>query len=261
MFDGSVEIMVHRRILTNDSITNSLAEPLNETAFGQGLVVRGKHLLIVDSSEKSAFLHRTNAQQFYMQPTPTFALTNLSYTNYSAGYRQTWSALADEMPRNLHLLTLDQLAPTQFLVRVEHFFELNEDATYSQPIEFDLQQLLHSLGEIADVTEMVLTANMPLSQLNRLNWTTTENESSHWNAMGEFFAWTCCAFLFCTIRNNFSEGYKSYSEPNADQNLSGYCTMIISSWQSLFHLFNLMPVSQEHISIIANKNSEMVLPF
>ena len=121
IFDGSVEIMVHRRILTNDSITNSLAEPLNETAFGQGLVVRDKHLLIVDSPEKSAFAHRTNAQQFYMQPIPTFALTNLLYVDYSASYRQTWSALVDEMPRNLHLLTLDQLALKQFLVRVEHY--------------------------------------------------------------------------------------------------------------------------------------------
>ena len=183
--DGSVEIMIHRRILTNDSITSSLAEPLNETAFGQGLVVRGKHLLIVDSPKTSALVHRTSAQQFYMQPIPTFALTNLSYANYSASYRQTWSALEDGMPRNLHLLTLDQLAPKQFLVRVEHYFELNEDTTYSQPIEVDLQQLLHSVGQITDLTELILTGNMPLSEMNRLNWTTNENESSHWKAMGK----------------------------------------------------------------------------
>ncbi len=184
--DGSVEIMVHRRILTNDSITGSLAEPLNETAFGQGLVVRGKHLLIIDSPNNSARLHRTNAQQLYMQPVATFALTNMSYADYSANYRQTWSALVDTMPRNLHLLTLDQLDLKQYLVRVEHFFELNEDTVYSQPIEVDLQQLLHSLGEISDFTELILTANMPLSELNRLNWTTTENESSHWTPMGKF---------------------------------------------------------------------------
>jgi lysosomal alpha-mannosidase len=185
--DGSIEIMVHRRILTDDPITASLAEPLNETAYGKGLVVRGKHLIVIDRPENSASIHRTAAQQLYMQPISTFALTNLSYVNYSANYRQTWSALVDTMPRNLHLLTLDQLSPKQYLVRVEHYFELNEDATYSQPIQVDLQQLLTSLGEITDVNELILTANMPLSEMNRLNWTTMENESSHWKATGEFY--------------------------------------------------------------------------
>jgi len=176
--------MVHRRIPINDS--SSLAEALNETAFGKGLVVRGKHLLIIDTPNNSAIVHRTNAQQLYMQPISTFALTNISYANYSTSYRQTWSALVDTMPRNVHLLTLDQLGSKQYLVRVEHFFELYEDAIYSQPIQIDLQQLFHSLGQITDVTELILTANMPLAEMNRLNWTTTEHESSHWNAIGEF---------------------------------------------------------------------------
>jgi lysosomal alpha-mannosidase len=183
--DGSVEIMVHRRLLSNDSITWALAEPLNETAFGKGLVVRGKHLVIIDTPKNSAFLHRTNAQQFYMQPMSTFSLTNLSYADYSTNYRQTWSSLADTMPINLHLLTLDQLAEKQYLVRVEHYFELNEDANYSQPIEIDLQQLFHSLGQINNVTELILTANMPLAELKRLNWRTTNNELSNWNPIGK----------------------------------------------------------------------------
>jgi lysosomal alpha-mannosidase len=152
--DGSIEIMVHRRIPTNDSV--SLAEPLNETAYGQGLVVRGKHLLILDTPNNSAIVHRTNAQQLYMQPISTFASTNMSYANYSANYRQTWSGLVDAMPRNLHLLTLDQLAPKQYLVRVEHYFELHEDATYSQPFQIDLQELFHSLGQIIDSVELTL---------------------------------------------------------------------------------------------------------
>jgi lysosomal alpha-mannosidase len=185
--DGSIEIMVHRRILTDDPITASLAEPLNETAYGKGLVVRGKHLIVIDRPENSASIHRTAAQQLYMQPISTFALTNLSYANYSTNYRQTWSALVNTMPRNLHLLTLDQLSPKQYLVRVEHYFELNEDATYSQPIQVDLQQLLTSLGEITDVNELTLAGNMPLSHMDRLNWTTMENESSDWKATGEFY--------------------------------------------------------------------------
>jgi lysosomal alpha-mannosidase len=185
IYNGSLEIMVHRRILTNDSITGSLAEPLNETAFGKGLVVRGKHLLVIETPNNSASVHRTNAQQLFMQPISTFSLTNVPYTNYSTSYRQTWSALADAMPLNLHLLTLDQLGPKEYLVRVEHYFELHEDANYSQPIQVDLQQLFQSLGEIANLTELILTGNMPLAAMNRLNWTTTENEASHLNAIGK----------------------------------------------------------------------------
>ena len=198
--DGSLEIMIHRRLLTNDSITGSLAEPLNETAYGHGLVVRGKHLLILDTPDNSAFFHRTNAQQFFMQPIPTFSLTNLSYANYSASYRQTWSALEDIMPRNLHLLTLDQLGAKEYLVRVEHYFEAHEDAVYSQPIQVDLRQLLHSIGEISNVTELILTGNMAMSNLNRLNWTTTENESSYWRSTRNSFEDTMVALNPMQIR-------------------------------------------------------------
>ncbi|CAF4850590.1 unnamed protein product [Rotaria sp. Silwood1] len=178
--DGSIEIMVHRRIPNNDP-SSAMTEPLNETAFGKGLVVHGKHLVIIDTPNNSAVIHRTNAQQFYMHPISTFALTNMSYTDYSANYWQTWSALVDTMPYNLHLLTLDPLNAKQYLVRVEHYFELHEDEVYSQPIQIDLQKLLNSLGKIIDVTELTLAGNMPLSDMKRLNWTTTENESSYWN--------------------------------------------------------------------------------
>ncbi len=183
--DGSVEVMVYRRILTIGG-SSALGEPLNETAYGKGLVVRGKHLLIIDTLNNSVVTHWTNAQQLYMQPISTFALTNLSYVNYSANYRQTWSALMDTMPLNLHLLTLDQLGPKEYLVRVEHYFECDEDAIYSPPIQIDLRQLLHSLGEIKDFTELILTANLPMSAMNRLNWATIDYESSYCDSMSRF---------------------------------------------------------------------------
>jgi hypothetical protein len=62
---------------------------------------------------------------------------------------------------------------------------LHEDATYSQPFQIDLQELFHSLGQIVDSVELTLIANMPLAEMQRLNWTTTENESSHWNTIAQ----------------------------------------------------------------------------
>jgi lysosomal alpha-mannosidase len=176
--------MVHRRILHDDS--EGVDEPLNETAFDKGLVVRGKHLLILESPASSALVHRVSAQRLFMHPIATYALPQTSYANYSSAYRQTWSALSEAMPLNVHLLTLDQLNPKQFLIRVEHYFELNEDETYSQPVKVDLQVLFKSLGTITNLTELTLSANLPLSQLHRLDWMTNDKESSHVDMPSKF---------------------------------------------------------------------------
>ncbi|CAF4257999.1 unnamed protein product, partial [Rotaria sp. Silwood2] len=185
MYDGSIEIMLHRRILYTDGV--SLNEPLNETAYNKGLVVRGKHHLLVEPPANSARLHRTGAQQLFMSPLTTYSLPDTSsYTNYSMSYRQTWSALSDIMPLNIHLLTFDQLSPKEYLVRLEHYFELNEDETYSQPVTIDLQVLFTTIGMIANVQELILTANLPVSDLHRLEWITNNGESSHVNMSGKF---------------------------------------------------------------------------
>ena len=183
--DGSIEIMLHRRILKDDSL--GVGEALNETAYNTGLVVRGKHYLLVESPATSARVHRVEAQQLYMYPLATYSLPNTSsYSDYSTRYRQTWSALIDTMPLNVHLLTFDQLAPKQYLVRIEHYFELNEDETYSQSVMIDLQALFKSIGTIDGITELTLSANLNLSDLHRLEWMTNGQESSHADLAREF---------------------------------------------------------------------------
>jgi lysosomal alpha-mannosidase len=170
--------MLHRRILHDDSL--GVGEALNETAYGTGLVVTGKHILLVDRPSDSARLHRVGAQELFMHPQATYSLPNTSsYANYSNMYRQNWSALSDTMPLNVHLLTFDQLAPKQYLVRVEHYFELDEDEVYSQPVTIDLQTLFKSIGTIADMIELILSANLPLSDLHRLDWMVKDRKSSH----------------------------------------------------------------------------------
>jgi lysosomal alpha-mannosidase len=178
--DGSIEIMVHRRILNDDSL--GVGEALNESAFGEGLVVRGKHFIIAERPNASALLHRVGAQQLYMQPIATYALPTQPYADYFAAYLQTWTALTDVLPLNLHLLTLDQLAAKNYLVRVENYFELNEDSNYSLPITFDLQSIFKTIGTISTTTELTLGANLPLANLKRLDWLTTDEESSAVNA-------------------------------------------------------------------------------
>lgn len=45
--EGSVELMVHRRLLYDDDF--GVVEPLNETAYGAGLIARGKHYVVFGS--------------------------------------------------------------------------------------------------------------------------------------------------------------------------------------------------------------------
>jgi lysosomal alpha-mannosidase len=186
--DGSVEIMLHRRLLYDDDL--GVGEALNESAFGEGLVVRGKHSLIVDGPATSALVHRVSAQNIYMHPLAVYSLTQQTYANYSAAYRLTWSALTDVLPLNLHLLTLDQLGPKDYLVRVEHYFELNEDATYSSPITFDLQSIFQAIGTISNTVELTLAANLPLADLQRLKWVTNDGESNEMKVPSKFNKWS-----------------------------------------------------------------------
>jgi hypothetical protein len=122
-----------------------------------------------------------------MHPLATFSLPQQAYANYSAAYRQTWSALNETLPLNVHLLTLDQLGPKVFLVRVENYFELNEDVEYSQNVTFNLQSIFQSIGTVSNSVELTLGANLPLADLQRLNWATGDGESSEMDGPSKFF--------------------------------------------------------------------------
>ena len=214
--------MVHRRTLYDDSL--GVGEPLNESAFGAGLVVRGRHLLIVEPPASSALYHRVESQQLYMHPLATFSLTPWSYANYSAAYVQTWSALSDVLPLNVHLLTYDQLSPKEFLVRLEHYFEMKEDDTYSSPATLDLQSLFKIQGLISTTVELTLGANLPLADMQRLTWTVADETSASDNgAASKFFAIdmiTVNVVLSLSLcRRAIPEGHKDHLESNADPNI------------------------------------------
>lgn len=49
--DGSIEIMLHRRLLADDAW--GVQEPLNETAYGKGLIARGTHYLVFNTKKSN----------------------------------------------------------------------------------------------------------------------------------------------------------------------------------------------------------------
>merc|ERR1712071_391278 len=66
LHDGQLELMVHRRLLDDDGF--GVGEGLNEMAFHKGLVVRGKHYLILSDESNSARLCRSLSQQLTESP-------------------------------------------------------------------------------------------------------------------------------------------------------------------------------------------------
>ncbi|KAK3086623.1 hypothetical protein FSP39_021156 [Pinctada imbricata] len=174
--DGCVELMVHRRLVVDDNL--GVGEALNETgADGQGLVVRGKHYLFLDTIDRSAQLHRDMALKLYMEPVLSFTNSQMKQSEWSKHFRTQWSALGTKIPRNVHILTLEHLKQQissdtfqqQILLRLEHIYEKGEGGQLSNPAKVELRDLLRGY-EVLSATELTLGANFKTSDLNRLPW-------------------------------------------------------------------------------------------
>ena len=102
--NGEIELMVHRRLLYDDAF--GVGEPLNEIAFGQGLVVRGKHWFQYESQGfvQATRRHRFKAQEIYMDAQLTFMPTDKTFEDFQSEHNMDFSALNQALPKNVHLL-------------------------------------------------------------------------------------------------------------------------------------------------------------
>lgn len=78
--DGSLELMVHRRLLVDDE--RGVSEPLLETNTGDK--VRGRHLVLLSSVSDAAARHRLLAEQEVLAPQLVLALGGSSPYNSQA---------------------------------------------------------------------------------------------------------------------------------------------------------------------------------
>ena len=167
-----IELMIHRRLLYDDAF--GVGEALNETAFGQGLVVRGKHWLQLSREKgEAARRHRLKAQQAFMDVILTFAPTQMTAREYVDSYQSkppygefklSTGFLRDSLPDNIHILTLEPWKENQILLRLEHQFDIDEDPRLSLPVKVNIRKLLNPDTvpyTIKDIKEVALGANMP----------------------------------------------------------------------------------------------------
>ncbi|KAM8880161.1 lysosomal alpha-mannosidase isoform 2-T2 [Spinachia spinachia] len=168
--NGSLEIMLHRRLLYDD--VRGVAEPLNETSsvFPEGLVVRGRLLLSLQRPDGAADAHRPLAQQEVLQPT-------LSFTDGEPqpNTRLQFSGLQAALPPAVHLLTLTRWDEDSVLLRLEHQFQRGESKRNSVPVTVNLQKLFSTL-EVLGASELNLSANQWKEEMTRLKWTPQTEE-------------------------------------------------------------------------------------
>ncbi|XP_043940666.1 lysosomal alpha-mannosidase [Protopterus annectens] len=174
--DGSLELMVHRRLLHDDA--RGVGEPLFEPGDNnKGLIVRGKHILYLDTPESSADFHRPQAQQEFIAPQIILSATGSKPYREKGNIIKEFSALKHELPVNVHLLTLAQWDDQSVLIRLENQFEQKESSNYSQPVTVNLLDLF-SAFTITSVQEMSLGSNQLKEKMSRMKWRNTAESPS-----------------------------------------------------------------------------------
>lgn len=181
--DGQLEVMLHRRLLFDDSF--GVDEALNEPGTdGKGLIVRGRHWVHVGRRQQAVKFARLRSPQLTLPPLILFGrpgaaesdLMNLSkqVIDRSALHRSIESGLPDAV----NLLTVELFPKNRVLVRLEHLYEKNE-LPDQKPIRIDLRQLFDErlVGHMVSAVETSLSASHARGTIKRLKWKTDDDHN------------------------------------------------------------------------------------
>ncbi|XP_013367688.1 PREDICTED: lysosomal alpha-mannosidase isoform X1 [Chinchilla lanigera] len=174
--DGSLELMVHRRLLKDDN--RGVGEALLES--GSGVWVRGRHLVLLDTASEAAAGHRLLAEKELLAPQVVLTLGRGRSYHRRAAPRKQFSGLSRELPPSVHLLTLARWGPDALLLRLEHQFAQEEGSSrnLSSPVTLDMRDLF-STFTIVHLQETTLAANQLRARASRLKWTPDTGPISH----------------------------------------------------------------------------------
>ena len=179
--DGSVELMVHRRLLVDDS--RGVGEALNETdigmthyppyggakRIGNGLVITGKHRLALSSGGSGASVSRSLMDGAFSEPLVFAASSHQNVVFRAPSFSAVGASLA--LPENVMLVTFAQISSSAtdrtILIRLGHQYGKGEDDDLSKPVDLDLRDILSGY-EIISITEKTLSGNQDLAEREEL---------------------------------------------------------------------------------------------
>jgi len=167
MVDGSVELMVHRRLQHDDS--RGVGEPLNEPgldATGSGLVIRAVHRVSVMPAALAPAHGKQNIQDLTFRPLVTFSALKAGATpaSWLAANVGAWTGAGAALPPSIHILTTHAWTQHDVLVRLAHLFESGEDAALSAPVTVDLTTLY--VGRtLSACVEQTVPASQPIANV------------------------------------------------------------------------------------------------
>ncbi|CAH2056095.1 unnamed protein product, partial [Iphiclides podalirius] len=188
--EGEIELMVHRRLLTDDGF--GLEETLNEEAYGVGLVVQGKHRLMFGNfrqeMDEQTFSERVSytARKWLMQPwlflAPGEKINRRKWQNVR---NKRYSAIRMHgLPRHIHIITLEPWKAGSVLLRLENTLERTDKEIYkmdkdtnddygqrSSHVVVDLRKIFGQ-HEVKMVRETTLAANQWLEEARQMDWST-----------------------------------------------------------------------------------------
>ncbi|XP_015893890.3 probable alpha-mannosidase At5g13980 isoform X2 [Ziziphus jujuba] len=181
--DGQIELMLHRRLLLDDS--RGVAEALNETVCildkCTGLTIEGKFYFKIDPLGEGAKWRRSVGQEIYSPL--LLAITEEEGDNWMDSRAPTFSLIESSysLPDNVALITLQELDDGKVLLRLAHLYEIGEDKDLSITTNVELKKLFPR-RKINKVTEMSLSANQERTEMEkkRLVWKVegpSENEA------------------------------------------------------------------------------------